>query len=69
LGRLGIQAIALISEGNTMHWVYDPGTPGILSVLGAAVVLYVLVSLRVLKRMSEALFFFSEDLRVHGGRD
>jgi regulator of protease activity HflC (stomatin/prohibitin superfamily) len=40
-----------------MHWVYDPGTPGIFSVLGTAVVLYVLVSLRVLKQYERGVVF------------
>ena len=40
-----------------MHWVYDPGTPGILYALGTAVVLYVLVSLRVLKQYERGVVF------------
>lgn len=40
-----------------MHWVYTTGTPGILPIVGAAVVLYVLISLRVLKQYERGVVF------------
>lgn len=40
-----------------MHRIYVPGTPDILYALGTAVVLYVLVSLRVLKQYERGVVF------------